>query len=71
MASGVKVKNIIEMQSEKKKLKEEKQECLAITKDMISKQSTKIPNWEAPGRVGFQDFWIKKLTTCMNELLFN
>ena len=59
----------------KKKLKEEnsyqKQVCLAITKDMISKQSTKIPNWEAPGRVGFQDFWIKKLTTCMNELLFN
>ena len=40
VAYGVKVKNITEMQSGKKKLKEEinyqKQECLVITKDMVS-----------------------------------
>ena len=36
-----------------KKLKEEsnyqKQECLAITSEMISKQSRKIPNWKVLG----------------------
>ena len=40
VAYGVKLKNIIEIQSGKKKLKEEinyqKQECLVITKDMVS-----------------------------------
>ena len=30
----------------------QKQECLVITKDMVSKQSRKIPNWKAPGRDG-------------------
>ena len=48
-----------------KKLKEEsnyqKQECLVITNDMVSKQSRKIPNWKAPGRDGAQRFWIKKI----------
>ena len=38
------------------------QECLVITKDKVSKQSRKIPNWKAPGRDGVQDFWIRKLT---------
>ena len=56
VAYVVKVKNIIEMQIDLKKLKEEnnyqKQECLVITKDMISEQSRKIPNWKAPGRDG-------------------
>ena len=60
VAYGVKVKNIIEMQSGKKKLKEEnnyqKQECLVITKDMVSKQSRKTPNWKALGRDGVQGF---------------
>ena len=60
------VKNIIEMQSGNKKLMEEnnyqKQESLFITKNMVSKQSRKIPNWEAPRRDGVQGFWIKKLT---------
>ena len=36
-----------------KKLKEENnyqnQECLFITKEIVSKQSRKIPNWKAPG----------------------
>ena len=40
----------------------QKQECLVITKEMVSKQSRKIPNWKAPGRDGVQSFWIKKLT---------
>ena len=66
VAYGVKVKNIIDMQSDKKKLKEgnnyQNQECLVITKDKVSKQSWKIPNWKAPGRDGVQCFWIRKLT---------
>ena len=45
-----------------KKLKEknnyQKQECLVITKDMVSKQSRKSPNWKSPGRYGVQEFWI-------------
>ena len=28
----------------------QEQECVVITKEMISKQSRKIPNWKAPGR---------------------
>ena len=36
-----------------------KQECLAITKEMVSKQSRKIPNWKAPGRDGVHVFQIK------------
>ena len=37
-----------------KKLKREnnyqkQQECLVVTKDMVSKQSRKIPNWKSPG----------------------
>ena len=48
------------MQSGKKKLKKEnnyqKQECLVITNDMVSKQSRKIFNWKAPGRDGVQGF---------------
>ena len=54
MAYGVKVNNIIEMQSGKKNEKEDnyqKQECL-VTKDMVSKPSRKIPNWKFPGRDG-------------------
>ena len=54
MAYGVKVKNIIEMQSGKKNEKEDnyqKQECL-VTKDMVSEKSRKIPNWKFPGRDG-------------------
>ena len=50
-----------------KKLEEEsnyqKQESLTITKEMVSKQSRKILNWEAPRRDGVQGFWIKKLTS--------
>ena len=37
---------------------------------MISKQSTKIPNCKAPGRVGFQDFLIKKLTHVYERTAF-
>ena len=57
-----------------KKLKEEnnyqKQECLVITKDMVSKQSRKITNWKAPGRDGVQGFWIKKLTNLHERTAF-
>ena len=35
---------------------------MVIIKDMVSKQSRKIPNWKAPRRDGIQGFWIKKLT---------
>ena len=55
-------------------LKEEnnyqKQECLVITKDMVSKQSRKIPNWKAPGRDGVQGFWTKKLTNLHERTAF-
>ena len=57
-----------------KKLKEEnkyqKQESLVITKDMVSKQSRKIPNWKAPGRDGVQGFWINKLTNLHERTAF-
>ena len=71
VAYGIKVKNIIEC---KVALKEEnnyqKQECLVITKDMVSKQSRKIPNWKAPGRDGVQGFWTKKLTNLHERTAF-
>ena len=74
VAYGVKVKNITEMQSGKKKLKEEinyqKQECLVITKDMVSQERRKIPNWNAPGRDGVQGFWIKKLINLHERTAF-
>ena len=70
VAYGAKVKNIIETQSGKKKLKEEnnyqKQECLATTKDMVSRQSSEISNWKAPGVDWVQCFCIRKLTK-LNE----
>ena len=57
-----------------KRLKEEnnyqKQECLVITKDMVSKQSRKILNWKAPGRDGAQGFCIKKLTNLHEQTAF-
>ena len=57
-----------------KKLKEEnnyqKQEFLVITKDVVFKQSRKIPNWKAPGRDGVQGFWIKKLTNLHERTAF-
>ena len=49
----------------------QKQEHVVITKEMVFKESRKISNWKAPGRDGVRDFWIKKLTDCINELLFN
>ena len=36
----------------KKENNYQKQECLVVTKDMVSKQSRKILNWKAPGRDG-------------------
>ena len=58
----------------RKKLKVEnnyqKQECLFITKEMVSKQSGKIPNWKAPGRDGVQGFWIKKLKSLHERTAF-
>ena len=57
-----------------KKLKVEnncqRQECLVITKEIVSKQSRKIPNWKAPGRDGVQVFKIKKLTNLHERTTF-
>ena len=57
-----------------KKLKEEsnyqKQECLIITKEIVSKQSRKVPHWKTPGRDGVQGFWIKKLTSLHERTAF-
>ena len=57
-----------------KKLKEEsnyqKQECLFITKEIVSKQSRKVPHWKTPGRDGVQGFWIKKLTSLHERTAF-
>ena len=57
-----------------KKLEEEsnyqKQESLAITKEMVSKQSRKILNLEAPRGDGDQGFWIKKLTSFHKRTVF-
>ena len=39
-----------------------KQENIVITEQMVKKQSSKIPNWKAPGPEGVQGFWLKKLT---------
>ena len=39
----------------------QKHEWLVITREMVCKESRKIPNWTAPGRDGVQGFWIKKL----------
>ena len=43
---------------------------MVITKDMVSKQSRKIPNWIATGRDGVQVFWIKKLTNLRERTAF-
>ena len=48
----------------------QKQECLVITKEMVSKQSTKIPNWRAAGRDGFQAFQIRKLASLHEQTAF-
>ena len=57
-----------------KKLKEgnkyQKQECLVITKHVVSKQNRKISNWKALGRDGVQGFWIKKLTNLHEQTVF-
>ena len=37
----------------------QKQECLTIAKEIVSKQSRKIPNWKAPGRDVVHSFWIQ------------
>ena len=59
VAYAVKIKNNRNAEWQKK-LKEQnnyqKQECLVITNDMVSKQSRKIFNWKAPGRDGIQGF---------------
>ena len=47
-----------------------KQEHLVITREIVFKQSRKIPNWKAPGRDGVQGFWIKKLTN-LHERIAN
>ena len=57
-----------------KKLEEsnyQKQESLAITKEMVSKQSRKILNLEAPRGDGVQGFWIKKLTSFHKRTVFS
>ena len=57
-----------------KKFKEENNyhnhEWLVITKEMVCKQSRKIPNWKALGRGGVQGFWIKKLANMHERTAF-
>ena len=48
----------------------QKQECLVITKQMVSKQSRKIPNWKAPGRNEVQAFWITKFANLCERTAF-
>ena len=43
---------------------------MVITKDMVSKQSRKTPNWKSPGRYGFQEFWTEKLTNLDKRTAF-
>ena len=61
-------------------LKEEmvklEQPNVVINEDNVKKQCSKMPNWKAPGHVGFQVFWIKRLdkiheriATQLNEIL--
>ena len=53
-----------------------KQEDIAITVEMVTQQTRKIPNWECPGPDGAQGYWLKNLTKLykriadqLNELL--
>ena len=47
-----------------------KQESLVIIKEMVSKQSRKIPNWKSPESDGVHGFWIKKLTNLHERTVF-
>ena len=38
-----------------------KQENIAITPQLISKQVVKLPNWKAPGPDGLQGYWLKHI----------
>ena len=38
------------------------QEDVKITKEDVTKQLRKMPNWRAPGLDGIQGFWHKRLT---------
>ena len=48
----------------------QKQECLTFTKKIVSMQSRKVINWKAPGKDGFQGFWIKKFPSLHEETAF-
>ena len=67
---GVKVKNVEWLKKLKEETNYQKQKRPAITKEMVSGQSRKIPNWKAPGRDGIQSFWIKKLTSLHERTAF-
>ena len=54
----------------KEENKYQKHEWLVITKEMVCKQSRKIPNWKAPRRDGVQGFWIKKLANLHERTAF-
>ena len=41
-------------------VKLEKQNVV-INKEKVKKNGRKVPKWKAPGRDGFQGFWIKRL----------
>ena len=47
----------------KKDLGNQQQQNIIITKDMVSKQCRRMPNWKAPGMDRVQGFWLKKLTS--------
>ena len=44
-------------------LRNQQQEDMIVTKEMVAKQCTRMANWKAPGMDGVQGFWLKKLTS--------
>ena len=44
-------------------LRNQQQEDMIVTKEMVTKQCKRMANWKAPGMDGVQGFWLKKLTS--------
>ena len=44
-------------------LRNQQQEDMIVTKEMVAKQCTRMANWKAPGMDRVQGFWLKKLTS--------
>ena len=44
------------------------QQDKAITLEFVTERMKKIPNWKAPGPVGVQGYWLKKLTSLHDRI---